>query len=138
MNDPNMEQLIKVIQDLIQQNSFFANLSVFEGPILTWRIGKISFDKNGKLHGVCGFQIIPEHINKTGMPDFFHWSIKFFSGRFHHGQLEGLVLWTTWQGTLMYANVRNGVLHGPAIATLRQPIYDVWVSHSSMRSLEIP
>ena len=87
----------------------------------------MSVDSDGKLHGVCGFNLIDEHINQTVTPDFFHWSFKFISGRFVHGHIDGLVLLSTWQGTAMYANIVDGVLHGPAFATLRQPVFDIWV-----------
>ena len=93
----------------------------------------MSVDSEGKLHGVCGFNLIDEHINQTVTPEFFHWSFKFISGRFVHGHIDGLVLLSTWQGTAMYANIVDGVLHGPAFATLRQPVFDIWVGQSILK-----
>ena len=115
-----------------QNNALFVNASLFEGKILTWKPFQISIDAKGYLHGVCGLNLIDEHVNKTATPEFFHWSYSFISGRFIHGQIKGLVLSTTWEGTIMYFNVKNGVLHGPAFATLRQPVYEFWVCFYSL------
>ena len=93
----------------------------------------MSVDSEGKLHGVCVFNLIDKHINQTVTHEFFHWSFKFISGMFVHGHIEGLVLLSTWQGTDMYANIVNGVLHGPAFANLRQPVFDIWVGQGIIK-----
>ena len=110
-----------------ENNQILANMSHWEGKIATWKPYQISLDPNGKLHGVCGFDLLPEIYNKTGTHDFFHWSLKHFSGRFVHGKLEGFVSFLTWQGTVMLATFKNGELHGPAIGLGRVVVYDIWV-----------
>ena len=55
----------------------------------------------------------------------------YMSSPLWHGHIDGLVLLSTWQGTAMYANIVDGVLHGPAFATLRQPVFDIWVGQGS-------
>ena len=126
------KKFLSKIYIFTKNNQILANMSHWEGKIATWKPYQISLDPNGKLHGVCGFELLPEFYNKTGTHDFFHWSLKHFSGRFVHGKLEGYVSFLTWQGTVMLATFKNGELHGPAIGLGRAVVYDIWV-----RNLEI-
>ena len=121
------KKFLSKVSIFTENNQILANMSHWEGKIATWKPNKISLDLNGKLHGVCGFDLLPEFYNKTGTHDFFHWSLKHFSGRFVHGKLEGYVSFLTWQGTVMLATFNNGELHGPAIALGRTVVYDIWV-----------
>ena len=115
-------------QIYFEDNTMKANISHWKGESLLWIVNKFGFDTEGQLHGVCQFELVPEYYNRTGMPDFFHWSINGFSGRFIHGKLEGIVGMTTWQGNVMMATFRNGEMHGPAISYGRSPVYNIWVT----------
>ena len=81
------KKFLSKIYIFTKNNQILANMSHWEGQIATWKPYQISLDPNGKLHGVCGFELLPEFYNKSGTLDFFHWSLKHFSGRFVHGKL---------------------------------------------------
>ena len=119
------KKFMKLEKMYISNSNIMAKISHWKGPSLPWKANKISFDQNGNLHGVCAFELVPEFLNQTGMPDFFHWSIKFFSGTFIHGQLEGLVLMKTWQGSVLLTTFHKGEFHGPAVSYGRSPVYDL-------------
>ena len=123
--DKVTKNFMKIEKIYNSNNDIMAKMSHWQGPILPWKTNKVSFDQFGSLHGTCTFELVPEYLNQTGIPDFFDWSIKHFSGTFIHGQLDGLVLMRTWQGSIILATFHKGELHGPAISYGRTPVYDL-------------
>ena len=105
----------------------YANMSHWNGNILPWKTNVISLDENRQLHGTCSFSLLVDHYNKTGTQDFLKWSLRYFSGRFEHGKLQGLASLLTWNGAVIMAMFKDGVLHGPTIAIGKIPIYDLGV-----------
>ena len=105
------------------------NMSVWEGPISTWVGSRVAFDTNGNLHGLCQFNIRREFINKTGQHNFLDWSLKFISGKFVHGKLQGHAFLTTWRGVGIVATFKDGELHGPIHSMGRKFLFDVEVIH---------
>ena len=113
----------------MEDEKIYVNMSHWQGPILKWVPESFSMDTDGLIHGVCNFDLTrAEDMNKTGSPDFIDWRIKFFSGRFVHGKLQGMVLMMTWDGAIIFSTFKDGELHGPAFALGRIPIYDIGVS----------
>ena len=104
------------------------NMSVWGGPIATWRGSKLSFDTNGQLHGLCKLNLKYEFFNKTGHHNFLKWSLRFISGNFVHGNLEGNAVLITWRGVAIYAIFKNGELHGPVHSIGRKFLFDVEVT----------
>ena len=122
----------------IENEKIYANMSHWQGPILKWVPEMFSMDKDGLIHGVCNFDLTrADDMNKTGSPDFIDWKIKFFSGRFVHGKLQGLVVMMTWDGAIIFSTFKDGELHGPAFALGRIPIYDIGVSFYLLQIKEI-
>ena len=103
------------------------NMSVWEGPIASWIGSRVAFDTNGHLHGVCQLNLRHEFINNTGHHDFLDWSLKFISGRFVHGKLQGTAFLNTWRGVGIFATFKDGELHGPVHSLGRKFLFDVEV-----------
>ena len=110
------------------KNVFYANMSHWNGKNLPWRVLEIHLDSNGKLHGKCAFMLELKYWNTTGTHNFLNWSLKYFSGEFFHGKLQGMALLITWNGANIFATFQNGELHGPVFAFGTIPIYDMAVS----------
>ena len=108
----------------------FVNMSVWGGPIATWIGSKVSFDTHGQLHGLCQLNLKYEFFNKTGHHDFLEWSLKYISGHFIHGKLQGNVLLITWRGVGIYAVFKDGELHGPIHSIGRKFLFDIEVCNS--------
>lgn len=125
--DSSATKFITNITIFTESDRIKANVSLWEGKTLPWMISSMGLDSDGKLHGYFSLNLEQQFWNQTGNSNFFPWSIKSISGTFIHGLLEGYVIWITWYNTVMFASVKNGVLHGPAFAFNRQPVYDIWV-----------
>ena len=110
-----------------ENSQIYANMSHWNGNILPWKANVISLDENRQLHGTCSFSLLVDHYNKTGTQNFLNWSLRYFSGRFEHGKLQGLASLLTWNGAIIMAMFKDGVLHGPTIAIGKIPIYDLGV-----------
>ena len=110
-----------------KNNEIYANMSHWQGNTLPWKAHRISLDNNELLHGTCSFSLLVNWRNKTGTHEFLKWSLKYFSGRFEHGKLQGIASLITWNGAYIIAMFKDGELHGPAIAMGVVPIYDLGV-----------
>ena len=121
------QKFITNITFISQDIHILVNMSVWGGPIATWRGSKVSFDTNGQLHGLCQLNLKYEFFNKTGHHDFLQWSLKSISGHFMHGKLEGKACLITWRGLGIYATFRDGELHGPVHSIGRKFLFDVEV-----------
>lgn len=108
-----------------------AKMSIWNGPVQSWTADFSSRDENGALHGYCGFSIGDRFFNKTGYYGQLKWSIESFSGRFIHGQLDGVVLMNTWFGGKIFATFKNGVMHGPVASYGQFPLLDIEVVMSN-------
>ena len=60
------------------------NMSIWNGPIRSWKPEHLTIDENLQPHGLCNFYITDNfgvhHMNKTGKHDFLNWSITAISG----------------------------------------------------------
>ena len=65
------------------------------------------------------------------------WSLKYISGRFENGKLEGSTLLVTWRGLILYATFKNGELHGPMHSYGRKLLFDFEVLYPRQCSLKI-
>ena len=121
-------------------NGIQINMSIWNGPITTWDIEALTIDENLQPHGACNLftsNFGLEHMNKTGKHDFLNWSIKTISGRFHHGLLNGIVGFITWQQQFVFATFKNGIMHGPTIVYGIVPILNPTVSYNSIDNVRI-
>ena len=61
------------------------NMSIWNGPIRSWKPEHLTIDENMQPHGLCNFYITDNfgvhHMNKTGKHDFLNWSITAISGK---------------------------------------------------------
>ena len=57
--------------------------------------------------------------------------------RFHHGLLNGIVGFITWQQQFVFATFKNGIMHGPTIVYGIVPILNPTVSYSSIDNVRI-
>jgi hypothetical protein len=61
------------------------NMSIWNGPIRSWKPEHLTIDENMQPHGQCNFYITDNfgvhHMNKTGKHDFLNWSITAISGK---------------------------------------------------------
>ena len=132
MDSGKVKQKFLDIRSVYHQDGvIFANISHWNGEELPWRM-KGSIDSQGLLHGPCSFALEVQHYNSTGTHDFLNWSLKLFTGSFHHGKLNGLGIFVTWDGANVFAKFKNGELHGPAFGFGRIPVFDIQVSYLLM------
>ncbi len=110
---------------LVSDSPLSFNMSIWDGPITTWKAGYVSIDTHGQLHGVCNFKSNEEFNNKTGRHELLDWSPRFISGRFVHGQLEGIVIIHTWRSNFILATFKEGVMHGPVYVYGLSAILDI-------------
>ena len=103
------------------------NMSVWEGPISTWKVTMDGFDTQDKLHGFCQFNLLNNFVNHTGKHDFLEWSLEHISGNFVHGKLQGIGYLVTWRGVQIFATFKDGEMHGPVSALGKKFLYDVEV-----------
>ena len=103
------------------------NMSIWGGSIATWIGSRVAFDTNGHLHGLCQLNLGREFLNNTGHHDFLDWSLKFITGKFVHGKLQGTAFLNTWRGVGIFATFKDGELHGPVQALGRKFLFDVEV-----------
>ena len=109
------------------ENDIYVNISIWQGPVATWKAKDISFDTQDKIHGECELFLKQEFFNNTGYHHMLQWSLKYISGRFEHGKLEGGALLVTWRGVILYATFSAGELHGPIHSYGRKFLYDLEV-----------
>ena len=107
--------------------NILVNMSVWEGPIATWVGSRVAFDTDGNLHGQCQLNLRREFINNTGHHDLLDWSLKFISGQFVHGKLQGHTFLTTWRGVGIIGTFKDGELHGPLHSLGRKFLFDIEV-----------
>ena len=124
----------KVNQKFLSDMTYFSegsnihvNMSVWEGPISTWKASIDGFDTQDQLHGFCQFNLLSNFINETGKHDFLEWSLEHISGNFVHGKLQGIGYLITWRGVQIFATFKDGELHGPVSAIGKKFLYDVEV-----------
>ena len=75
-------------------------------------------------NGPFTFKLKPEFYNGTGYHDMLQWSLKYISGNFQKGKLEGKALLISWRGVIIYASFTNGELHGPLHSYGRKFLFD--------------
>ena len=67
-----------------KRGGILINMSIWNGPIRSWKPEHLTIDENMQPHGLCNFFITDNfgvhHMNKTGKHDFLNWSIKAISG----------------------------------------------------------
>ena len=119
------QKFMSKVSYFASENGIYVNMSVWEGPIATWKAKQISFDTQDKIHGECEFILNQEFFNNTGYHDMLQWSLKYISGRFEHGKLEGNAVLVTWRGLMLCATFNNGELHGPMLSYGRKFLYDL-------------
>ena len=119
------------------ENKIFAKISHWNGKFLLWEALQISVNTNGQLHGICSFQLSIPDYNKPGTHPFLNWSLKYFSGRFVNGNLQGVGVLETAQNSVLFVTFKDGELHGPAYGHGQSPIYadDYQVCVSSSNNL---
>ncbi len=105
--------------------SLLFNMSVWNGPVTTWRTNKIVLDPQGRLHGICDFESEDEFFNQTGRHELLNWAPRYISGRFVHGRLEGMVTIHTWMSNLILATFKEGVMHGPVYSYGLSSVLDI-------------
>ena len=127
------QRFLKIESIYGKSGTVFANISHWGGSSIPW-IFLGSLDENGLLHGSCSFELPEDYYNNTGTHEFLDWSINYFSGNFQHGKLNGVGFLTTWNGANIFANFKEGELHGPTFSFGRILIFDLEV-HSLTKTL---
>jgi hypothetical protein len=119
-----------ITDPILIPGKFQYNFTVWGGQLpTTWTILYLSLDLNAQLHGLCGFQIVNEHINLTGHHDLLQWSPKNIVGRFIHGKLHGVAAMVTWRGNYLFPTFKDGVIHGPVYGYGQTSILNMEVIH---------
>ena len=120
------QKFLKIESIYGQSGTLFANISHWGGASIPWKFMG-SLDEKGRLHGSCTFELQQEFYNNTGTHDFLDWSISYFSGNFHNGKLNGFGFLATWNGANIFANFKDGELHGSAFGYGRILIFNMAV-----------
>ena len=137
LNKSKVKQKFMDVRSIYEENGIIiANISHWGGPFLPWQfLG--SLDHQGLFQGMCTFILPVHYYNTTGTHKFLDWSIKFFSGTFDHGSLNGVVLILTWNAAKIFATFKDSELHGPAVGFGRIPIFDIDVRSCFVTEIEL-
>ena len=75
-----------------------------------------SLDPDLRLHGICELTTTKAESEKIENYPHFEWKPINIVGRFSHGKLQGKSLIGMSQHSLLFANFKDGVIHGPVFA----------------------
>ena len=98
------------ISEMISDQFVWVKMSVWKGPIQSWRVNTMSIDTDGQLHGSVTLEVFE---GKSGSIPGLDWSPKIIMGTFVHGKLNGIVMFMTYRNQAVFATIKDNVFHGP-------------------------
>ena len=103
-----------------KQNQQIFNMSVFNGEPMNFVLETGSLDENMNFHGYCNLiaNVTFEWQRKRiGKHPFLKWQPMEIRGHFVNGRLHGPAFIRTVKSNDILATFKNGVIHGPILAT---------------------
>ncbi len=105
------------------------NLTLFDGDQpSTFHLTEGGLSPNGKFQGHCHLVSHMSLEKVVGSHPLLGWRPAIVEGHFRDGQPDGIFKITTFQGNIIWANLKNGVLHGPIFSWGVSAMLDTEVS----------
>ena len=118
MEEPDVDNSRKIISDVhLDKDRASITARILGSPQLQIKIigGEVRFDKKGRPHGFNDFQVIDSHKHLVPKANTMGWVPHRIIGFYNHGKLNGIISIATDRSNIIWATVRNGILHGPTI-----------------------
>ena len=116
--DPDRNSSRKLISDInVDEDRKNITARILGSPPLriTWLGGEARLDKENRPHGFNDFQVIEDHKHMIPKANSLGWAPRRINGFFHHGVLNGITGIATNRSNLVWATVKDGILHGPTV-----------------------
>ena len=117
--DPNHNISLKLIHDInVDKENKSITAKILGSPPLQIRFlgGEVTLDNKNRPHGFNDLEVIVEDKHRIPKATSLGWAPRRITGFFRHGILNGIAGISTNRSNLVWATVRDGVLHGPTLS----------------------
>ena len=116
--DPNHNISQKLIHDInVDRENQSISASILGSPPLQLRFlgGEVALDSENRPHGFNDLQVIVADKHRIPKATSLGWAPRRITGFFRHGLLNGVASISSNRSNLVWATVKDGVLHGPTL-----------------------